>query len=450
MPNIPAQKKYFQAMPWWLGAMAARVPYGWRPGFGSMYRARQRQLLAYEEKGAEERRAFILQRVVAIAAFATANVPFYRDHFARHGFSVQDVRAFEDIENIPVVTKSQLQEWELERRSCERPGRYVQNTGGSSGEPLSFYITPDSISHEWAHMHHIWAKLGYRQRHLKFCFGGRDLGNDPVMYDGLRHHYAVSIYAPYAVVGAAMKGVLKRHRVAYVHGYPSALYDFACYCEEHDHELVELLARQLRGAFLGSEFPNPVYRDKIESVFGVDSVSWYGHTERSVLAWERHEKFVYEPFGTYGYAESAVDPDTGREKLIATSYYNYASPFIRYDTGDEIRVVRKQHGMLEAFAIEGGREGDYVLDATGKRISLTGLVFGRHHRVFEVAKFVQIFQDRPGEASILITPRCAVTREEAAAMFDASGVGIRFDYQIISEPIKTQSGKVVLKVHERG
>src|SRR5690606_29477513 len=145
------------------------------------------------------------------------------------------------------------------------------------------------------------------------------------------------------------------------------------YCQNEDPELQALLTKQLKGVFFGSEYPHFHYRETIESVFEVETVSWYGHTERAVLAYENTEKFVYEPFPTYGFAE-ALKMDEETYQLVATSYYNFASPLIRYNTNDVISEPLVEGGILKRFKITKGREGEYVLDHNSKKINLTGLI----------------------------------------------------------------------------
>lgn len=436
-------------IPYSVGACISLIPYGIRPGLGTIYRQRKGELQSFAEMSLDEKSNFVFVRTKSISTYAFHNVEFYRQYYQRHGFDPSQLSSFDDLKTIPIVNKTILREYNLNSRSCQQPGMYLANTGGSSGSPLNFYILPSSMGHEWAHMHHIWAKLGYRPHNLKICFAGRNIKDVSVSYDPLRHHYALNIYRSNEDIAKSLKKLLVRSKVLYIHGYPSAIYDFACYCKEHDPELVQILRKNLKGAFLGSEFPTPIYRDMIESVFNIPSVSWYGHTERTILAWEKYEPFVYHPFQSYGYAEAVEDSETKKTKLVGTSYYNTASPFIRYDTGDEIKVEHDEGGILESFRIDGGREGDYVIDNTGKRISLTGLVFGRHHKIFDRAKFVQIYQDCPGKATFYITPtKSPILGLELENNFDLDGIDIHFEFKQIDEPIVSPSGKVILKIKE--
>src|SRR5699024_9411455 len=107
------------------------------------------------------------------------------------GFHPRMLNSFSDIKSIPIVSKSILQKWDIEDRSTSKPSRYKVNTGGSSGTPFGFYIQPDSIGHEWAHMHTIWGGLDYKPSDLKLVFGGRSDLKKVVEYDVVRNHFAI-------------------------------------------------------------------------------------------------------------------------------------------------------------------------------------------------------------------------------------------------------------------
>lgn len=400
----------------------------------------------FADASVSEKQAFVFDRMKRVVRHAGEHVDFYKLHYARCGFSVEQLRDFDSIKRIPLVTKHDLQQFDLEKRSSpQRSGAYLVNTGGSSGSPLGFYITTDSIGHERAHMMEIWSKFGYKASDLIVTFGGRSRLRGAMQYDALRHAYFANIYADTAHVASEMWRMVRRRDIRFLHGYPSAIYEFALACDSKFHDLRDVLRRKLRGVFLGSEFPAPRWRLKIESVFGVPSVSWYGHTERCVLAYEKAENFVYSPFHTYGFAE-AVDSDSGKV-LVGTSYYNLSSPLIRYSTEDEIEPVDQADGLLGSFKIVGGRSGEFILDRNGKKVPLTGLIFGRHHELFNYCSHIQVSQRQLGAASILYTPNGKALRNgDISELFDGSNVDIDFQFEEQREPIKTTSGKVRLLV----
>lgn len=432
-----------------IGKALSLIPFESRPGVGNVYQRRRSDIAAYEALDIEGQRAFIFQRFRNILNYAYEQVPFYKSYYDEKGFSPKEVQSFDDIQRVPVINKEILKRYAVEERTADIKDKYIANTGGSSGNPLSFYVSSKMIANEWAHMHRIWERLGYKPSSLKLTFAGRsEFKKNCVEYDALRHSYGVNIYEDLKLCAAELKKILKRQRIEYLHGYPSALYEFSLYCRDHDHELIGLLKKNLKGAFLSSEYPMPLFRDTLEKVFGIPTISWYGHTERCVLAYET-EKFVYTPFQTYGYTE-ALDNNAGNgtQNLVGTGFYNMASPLIRYDTYDEINDAKLNDGVLQSFSIAGGRAGEFVLDAKNKRIPLTGLIFGRHHRLFDVCSHLQIAQRQPGEATILYVLSDSISElQHPEKLFDSSNVDIRFEFKLIDRPIKTVSGKVNLLVN---
>jgi len=446
---IPQIKAFLQNIPMPVGNILAKIPYRARPGMGKAYRRHQRQIQKYESWDLSQRKQFILEKMRRVVIHSVENVPFYRNLYASKGFNPDQLRGFDDIARIPIISKGLLREVALEERSTCRFGRYIANTGGSSGATLSLYLLPSQIPAEWAHMHTIWRRLGYRERCLKIMFCGRVLGSRSVVYDGLRHQYSANIYQDLSIVIDELLPKARRHRIEYLHGYPSALCEFAHHCKQYSPELTDILRASLRGAFLCSEFPNPVWRSEIEKVFNIPTVSWYGHTERAILAWEKTEQFVYHPFQTYGYCEITDTPDSGSSHLVGTSYLNLASPLIRYDTEDDVEPVSEEAGLLESFRVRHGRAGEFVCDARGTRITLTGLIFGRHHKVFNVARFVQVQQDKPGEMTVWVVLEKSFSEpKDWTSLFDATGLDMRVTFRTIDQPIRTPSGKVVLKVRK--
>lgn len=442
---IPYIKSLLQETPKPIGVLLSHIPYRFRPGIGLPYAKHHKTITTFEKLDIEQQKALITLKYQKILQ-AAMRVPFYKNLYAAQGQTPGYFRNFSDIAKLPVITKDMLRSVPLEDRSFETLGRYIANTGGSSGSPLDFYITPQLIPIEWAHMHTIWAKLDYRPSMLKLVFSGRNLGDKSIVYDGLRHSYTINVYKGFSDLLPRLRKVIKNNSFSYLHGYPSALAEFADNCEQQAPDVVENLRRTLKGAFLGSEFPAPLYRDRIESVFGIPTVSWYGHTERAILAWEKDEKYVYHPFQTYGYCEVIPNEETGGWRLIGTSYGNWASPFIRYDTGDDVEPVEIKDGLLVSFRIRSGRLGEFVLDRNGAKIPLTALVFGRHHRLFDIAKFIQVRQVKDGVMTVLVTLKDKLPPGFVfSEWFDNSGLDMDIGFETVDEPILSPSGKVTLK-----
>jgi len=109
--------------------------------------------------------------------------------------------------------------------------------------------------------------------------------------------------------------------------------------------------------------------------------------------------------------------------------------------------------LVKEFAIKEGRSGDFIEDKNGKKIPLTALIFGRHHKAFDVADYIQIGQPTPGKATLYITMKSHSHKMDTrcdnsalASLFDLSNVAIDFEFKILDKPIRTAMGKLKLRV----
>ena len=161
----------------------------------------------------------------------------------------------------------------------------------------------------------------------------------------------------------------------------------------------------MRGILCGSEKLTAPQQKIIERVFKTRCYTWYGHTERVVLAaWGRNtQHYYFHPL--YGYVEFG-EPDTeGLREVIGTSFDNMAMPFVRYRTGDYVRLVDsaapKEYPWPAAAEIA-GREQEFVYTTTGRKISLTAI--NMHDDIFDDLYAVQFYQDQPGKVHLRYLP----------------------------------------------
>ena len=441
-------KKRLGTAPRFVGEAIARVPYSARPGFASQYvDAASRRRRFDEQASTEEKRDYIFAHIKRIVDHAYANVPFYRRYYAEAGYCPAELRSFDDIAKIPTVSKDVLRGFGVESRSYKVAGRSVTYTGGSTGEPFKFYSDARQVGNEWAHMHAIWGTLGYKQSDLLLGVA-LDETRAPVYYDGMRHTLVLNVHYPReTLVDAFLKIPARKRRAKYFRGYPSAIAEFLSYCEKDAPEVVDFLRENLRGSFLASEFPLPIYRKTIERVTDKPTVSWYGHAERAILAWEKTKPYLYEPFQSYGYCETTTD-DSGFTSLVGTAYWNFASPLIRYKTNDGVKVVREEDGILGAFEISDGRIGDYIVDKNGERFSITHLNLSCRESTWALAQTVQVEQREPGKIILWTTPRtggkCDV--EVLRKAFDFGALNLETEFRIVERPFRASNGKVLLKI----
>lgn len=432
-----------------IGELLSNIPYELRPGAGTAFRRQKALLAKFSKMNDEQRKNFILEKMKFLTTYVFAEVQFYHDLYKKRGFHPDQLVSFEDIQRIPIVEKKDFLEYPIEYYSNMNAPKYLANTGGSSGRTFSFFHSPEEMGSESASVFDMWHKqAGYVHNKLKLGFSSKGNMSQPVMYDLVRHTLCMDMYSSYAKIEEQLIEILKKTKVYYLHGYPSSFYEFACQCEKSGSELRSLIQENLRGVFLSSEIPFPHYREKIEQVFGAKTYAFYGHTERCIEAYELTEPFTYEVQQSYGYAEVLKLAEDSYD-LIGTNYQNLATPLIRYNTKDiACNPFFDDSGILKSFQIREGRAGDFVTDKNGKSISLTGLIFGKHHLLFDCCSHIQVYQNTPGKCHILFTPKDDMIGkiQNPAEMFNSTNVQMDFEFTELKEPIHSPAGKILLKI----
>lgn len=447
MSVIKALKGMVENVPYPIGKIMARVPFSWR--LGHVYGRTKNECAEAEPRGEDVREAYAVEKFREVFEYAREKFPCYRELYERAGVLDLKIETAADIVRVPIVDK----QW-VRRHFNEFKGVYRLNTGGSSGEPTAFWMDGECWAREWGHFHYMWGQAGYKYTDLKLAIRGKNLGQKPFVYNPVHNEYVINTYLNVKDYSKKLESLFEKRRPKWFHGYPSSIYQFIVECESaFGTDEVKRLFRSVKGLLLSSEYPYPYMLEKF-SAYNLSFVSWYGHSEMCVLAYGEvcsagngNHGIVYHPFVTYGMSE-VIDGH-----LVGTSYNNFAMPLIRYDTGDLVEAVG--HGDVKLngpFKIKEGRNGDFIEDMNGKMIPLTALIFGRHHKAFDIADYIQIRQDEPGKATLYVTIKNGKKEEmkcfgdNLCGLFDLTNVAIDFDFKVLEKPIRTNLGKLKLKV----
>jgi phenylacetate-CoA ligase len=265
-------------------------------GFREYYRLLQNS----DNTGEEEIYAFQLRQLQSLLQYAYTNVPYYKILFDKIDFNPAKVTALTDIERIPFLTKQIIREnfEALTSRSKIPGGYYVATTGGSTGEPLRILLDYDSIFVENAFLYHFRSKLGYTFDDKVATFRGIEFGDKLWKYNPMQNEL---VFSPFRLSKLTIKTYaerVKKYNPQYFLGYLSCIYLFAKLLQESNIDL----KLNLKGIFLISENIDLEQRSFLEDFFATKTSTFYGHSERCVIA-EEMEKGMYKPCPFYGYTE---------------------------------------------------------------------------------------------------------------------------------------------------
>lgn len=441
--------RLYEAAPQPVKTLAGRayraLPIAWRQG--SAFAHFSREAIESEPWKGDTRIAYQTAAVKA-SLLAAGRTPFYAKRFAEHGVDPARFESLDELAHYPLTCKQDLLNHREEMLDPAVPPRQrlYLTTGGSSGVPVGFYLQKGiSRPKEQAYLEAQWRRRGYRPGEptavIRGAVTSRRAGGGISYHDATRNWLIVSSYHLTPQRLPEYLAVLNRFKPRHLHTYPSAALLLARAMQDagasFDFPLTSILCGSEKldaesQAFLEQHFQAPVYH-------------WYGHSERVVLAGQGAQSNHLYFWPGYGYVELGEPNADGAREVIGTSFHNHVMPLIRYRTGDYVKlptVPQAELPMLEVAAVI-GRDYEFLISATGRRISLTAI--NMHDRVFDGLLAVQFVQEQPGEVTLRLQPgpQWSATRLDAIRRGLLAKLGD--DFTLHLEPVakveKTAGGK---------
>ncbi len=346
--------------------------------------ARCRELEASQWWPRERLQSYQLERLRAFIEHLARRVPYYRETFAQGGLNAQDVRTLDDLARFPFLTKALIRA-NTERLKAEGAGplkRY--NTGGSSGEPLIFFMGKDRIAHDVAAKWRAtrWWGVDIGDREIVVWGSPIELGAQDRLRNLRDRLFRSELLPAFEMSQANLDRFVERIRTArpaMLFGYPSSLSLIAAHAEKRG---VRLDGLGIRVAFVTSERLYDHQRATIERVFGCKVANGYGGRDAGFVAHEcpagglhiSAEDILVEIVDANG----AVVPPGSAGEIVVTHLATADFPFLRYRTGD-IGVLSDATCAcgrgLPLLAEVQGRSTDFVVAADGTIMHGLALIY---------------------------------------------------------------------------
>ena len=346
------------------------------------------------------REAIEADRVARLRGFLTdagTRVPYYRELFARHGFDPATVQSVADLARLPLLGKPEIRA-NADRIKADGHGplsRY--NTGGSSGEPLIFFIGKDRVTHDVAAKWRAtrWWGVDIGDPEMVVWGSPIELGaqdwvrrvRDKVLRTQLLPAFEMSDAKVDAFIAA-----IRCQRPRMLFGYPSALTHIARHAQKRGVAMDDL---GIKVAFVTSERLYDDQRATIARVFGCGVANGYGGRDAGFIAHEcpagglhlTAEDLIVEIIGPDG----RPVPDGQPGEIVTTHLATRDFPFIRYRTGDV--------AVLDTAACACGRGLPLIKEIQGRS---TDFVVAADGTVMHGLALIYILRDLPGVQSFKI------------------------------------------------
>ena len=318
---------------------------------------------------------YSLQKRQDIVNYHLKHNPFYK--------SLTKLNHFEDWNAIPIMTKHDLQASLKQRLSdgFTTKNVYVNKTSGSSGDP--FIFAKDKFCHAltWAVIQNRfgWYGLDFNSS-MQARFYGIPLDKRGYFKerfkDRLSKRYRFSVFD---LSDTAFENHLKKFETTafeYLNGYTSSIVQFAKFLQRKNLNL-KAICPTLKACIVTSEMLFNDDKKLMELQFDVPVINEYGASELDLIAFENPNK-QWQVNSETLYLEildehNNVLPYGEKGRVVITSLYNKAHPFIRYDIGDIGMLSKKSSLKTPILETLIGRTNDIAYLPSGKKAA--GLTF---------------------------------------------------------------------------
>jgi len=182
---------------------------------------------------------------------------------------------------------------------------------------------------------------------------------------------------------------IEKYKYPIFHVYPSALYLMAKVMKDNNLKL----NHKFEAIMFGSEPLYDFQKELIKEVFDSKLCYWYGHSEKAILTGNCEKDDRFHTYPQYGITEVI------NGELTGTSFWNYATPFIRYKTMDFAQVgdencdkCGRNYQLIDNID---GRLQEFIVSKSKNLVSMTAI--NMHDDIFYDIEQFRFYQDTIGK-----------------------------------------------------
>jgi phenylacetate-CoA ligase len=403
-----------------------------------------------------ELEALQARKLTALLRLAVEHCPWHAERIRAAGIDLSPDRppvTIDELRRIPRMTKEDARANVDRMRWTEVPGGAARyNTGGSSGEPLIFYFGRWRQASDAAgriRARRWWGvDVGDREAYLWGAPAELDK-TDRIKStrDRLLNQLVLNAFAMSARNMDAYLDAVQAFRPKCIYGYASSLALLAARARARE---LRLYLPDLRVVCATGEPLYPHQRQLIEEAFGVPAANEFGSRDIGFTAHETphgqmllmSESILLEVLDESG--RPAAPGELG--EAVATGLCSEAQPFIRYRTGDMVRMSpagcadgRGLHVLADVV----GRSTDFIVRADGTVMHALALIYVL--RAIEGIAQFRIVQHALRELEVLVVPGAQWTdtgRAKIVAGLEARlGRDVRISLKLVDTIPVEASGK---------
>ncbi len=387
-----------------------------------------------------------------------SNIPFWKSQFEDISFDPASVRSCQDIERLPIISRQQLRSIDIAYRSnmglSKKALGGFGGTSGTTGTPIGLYFGKKAGIRSRALLNWIAEKIK-RETCVERSAPLQMLNIGAAQHASLYEHTVFVDNRDLENTEKRIKNIyplLLQKKPEILYAYPSGIKQLT-YWLKHDNVVFNFF----KAVIYFAEHLSESQKTLIKDFFHCPVYSFYGTKECSFVAVECGRNKGFHLLKGWGYLEivspeGAVLPLGSWGRIVYTNFENDATPFVRYDTGDNGMLFDGGScdcGIVGLKLIVEGRAADIVALPNGTAFPAIKLHGGVsrvfHDRILQIQ--FQEFKDRVG---VNVVPVRAFSKYEAKQLVSVCqklvGAPVKFEVFFLERLAALPGGKTPLLI----
>jgi len=324
------------------------------------------------------------QRLQQFMQQIASQVPYYRRLFAEKGWAPDHIKSVQDLSLLPFLTKSVIRA-EFDQLKADNAAPLQRfNTGGSSGQPLTFLLGKSRVSHDVAAKWRAtrWWNVDIGDKEIVAWGSPIELNKQDRVKLWRDKLFRSTLIPAFDLTEARLLQFIdqiKHQQPRMLFGYPSVFHVIAQTAKQHQ---IDMTNCGIAVIFVTSERLYPYQRELIEQVFNAPVANGYGGRDAGFIAHQcphgamhiSAEDIIVEIVDTEG--NPVADGVQG--EIVVTHLATADFPFVRYRTGDIAAISHKAcacgRGLPQLINLE-GRSTDFVVASNGTMMHGLALIY---------------------------------------------------------------------------
>ena len=381
------------------------------------------------------------------------HVPYYKKVFDQLEIKPNDIKSVADLAKLPFLTKTIIRENSDDLRADNAGPLARFNTGGSSGEPLVFFIGNERVSHDVAAKWRAtrWWDVDIGDKEIVLWGSPIELGSQDyirlVRDQLLRTKLLPAFEMTSSKLDDFVEAIIKT-KPAMLFGYPSA---FCLIVEHAEKRGISFRDLGIKVVFVTSERLYDHQRETIETAFACPVANGYGGRDAGFIAHQcpqgsmhiTAEDIVVEIIDT----EGNVLPTGQTGEIVITHLATREYPFLRYRTGDIAALSEETCACgrgLPLLKDLQGRSTDFIVALDGTIMHGLALIYVI--RDLNSVEEFKIIQETQTTTRVLLVPNKEFNAQQEALIVSGFKQRLGEGVDIIIEQVKEipaeRSGKM--------